>query len=80
MSSEQLKKEWEKEFERIFCHSKYDTLLPSQQENLKVFISQLLAKQQEEFVKMITDLQNSDRFDECGDYWQALADIKSKLK
>jgi hypothetical protein len=33
----------------------------------------------EEFVKMVTELQNSDRFDECGDYWQALEDIKSKL-
>lgn len=90
--SEELKKEWEKEFEKKFFYDieryeKYTGL--NIEKELKSFISSLLTKQQEEFVKMVEAVcaelyltGNEPRsldFREIEEYNQALADIKSKL-
>jgi len=54
--SEELKKEWEISFEKM---EKYHGWIPEHKERIKSFISSLLAKQQEEFVKMIPKYANS---------------------
>lgn len=90
--SEELKKEWEISFEKM---EKYHGWIPEHKERIKSFISSLLAKQQEDFVKMIK--LHNDRLKSCLLYCQEqngrtdckncglceedlLADIKSKLK
>jgi hypothetical protein len=83
--SEELKKEWRLLAERedtfvYICDEKYHYEVP------KHFIEFLLAKQQEEFVKMIDDkikvletLENGEPEENTGGI-KALADIKSKIK
>jgi hypothetical protein len=99
MSSEKLKKEWEIQFEDRLNPDDKNTLCdmdcwyPESEFGLdptkiKSFISSLLAKQQEEFVKEVEEIirnlkyppysRNVDPIRQDG-YSQALADIKSKL-
>jgi hypothetical protein len=81
-SSEELKKEWAREFEQEFgIH-----FTPSELQFAKYFISSLLAKQQEEFVKCIPEEKKVEHLlkckmcsPECG-YNQCIADIKNKIK
>jgi len=88
---EELKKEWEKSFDEMFGQFQYPGITsPSWNEiDMKRFISSLLAKQQEEFVKIVTELEAKDEDIEprggfcvefADGYNNALADIKSKLK
>ena len=94
--SEELKKEWEREFDDFLfglsIRSDYSSYIGSFHcAKIKEFINLLLAKQQEEFVKIL----ESKRPDVCncvgGEYncehWgkhelidDLLADIKSKIK
>jgi hypothetical protein len=89
--SEELKKEWEEDlaFNFTFLHEIKHDKLGDAYDRVKSFISFLLAKQQEEFVKMIknrtgviayadTDKGTVERILISRD--DLLADIKSKLK
>jgi len=84
MSSEELKKEWESSFEQEFgIH-----FSPSELQFAKSFISSLLAKQQEGFVKCLPEepkgkiTKGYATLSEAYDYGyhRCIADIKSKLK
>ena len=85
--SEELKKEWEREFDDIIEHlplmDNSRNLNNKWKKKFKSFISSLLAKQQEEFVKMIED-RMVDGYSDLSKYkndilGELLADIKSKL-
>jgi hypothetical protein len=86
---EELKKEWEIEFEKFTLkgHGGW-TEYPDMMEQTKSFISSLLAKQQEEFVKCLPEEKNKvihpddinfNEFYENRGYNACIADIKSKL-
>jgi len=91
---EELKKEWEIEFEKFTLkgHGGW-TEYPDMMEQTKSFISSLLAKQQEEFVKCLPEekafyfdndfgdipIDSSISFEKAKGYNQCIADIKSKL-
>jgi hypothetical protein len=81
MSSEELKKEWEEQFDYDFVKINGENTIKIMKIYLKSFISSLLAKQQEEFVKMIDEIEPYSLGDDSANrgYLQALADIKSKL-
>jgi hypothetical protein len=86
----ELKKEWEREFDEKFktftFKGKSEPSLFAQTvvyEDVKSFISFLLARQQEEFVKRIEDeaVKVCKGDDDCIDtFSEIFADIKSKLK
>ena len=83
--NEELKKEWEIEFEVRYKSNENYVFDEVTFLDLKSFISSLLAKQQEEFVKILDDVGLHGDFDsktvhlaEFG-YNQCIADIKSKL-
>jgi hypothetical protein len=84
MSSEELKKEWESSFDEL-ADDNFGCFGESPYPSIKSFISSLLAKQQEEFVKLIEDWKKIPPLTEYQTaYNEALddviADIKSKLK
>jgi hypothetical protein len=77
--SEELKKEWEREFDSLFGKDKFHPFVANYAET-KSFISSLLAKQQEEFVKCIPEIelpyesrlcQNQNSLEYCGTCEQA---------
>ena len=87
--NEELKKEWADELEELI-YQRYDVIDSKANgfQDVKSFISFLLAKQQEEFVKMIPipkmhslpDGVNSPHETEHDRGWNdCIADIKSKL-
>ena len=88
---EELKKEWREEFREYFDKTlkpKKPTMANLDRELMVDFISKLLAKQQEEFVKkvkgMLMDDSNHDDYyygynDALNDLLEDFADIKSKL-
>jgi hypothetical protein len=87
--SEELKKEWSDEFDEkfnAFPDNPVDYVVKKEViDEIKSFISFLLAKQQEEFVKMVGGLKYQpydstvDPFRQDG-YSACIADIKSKLE
>jgi hypothetical protein len=81
--SEELKKEWEIEFDATFEHTEVligRNYYSTDGKELKSFISSLLAKQQEEFVKIIKEIEDGYS-SEYGDGSKiSIADIKNKLK
>ena len=86
---EELKKDWEREFDEKFPEMRIspkgspDVFLPNApRKMLKDFISSLLAKQQEEFVKALEEARDDDscECDNCNRTRKFIADIKSKLK
>jgi hypothetical protein len=92
--SEELKKEWEREFEEKYADRPLFSILENgkmikEYGNIISFISSLLAKQQEEFVKkvkgmLMDDSNHNDYYygynDALNDLLEDFADIKNKLK
>ena len=89
--SEELKKEWEGQFDLQFTKdSSYPGVRCLRSENpeeIKSFISSLLAKQQEEFVKIVEEQKTRFRCGACEGAkcghthcCMCIADIKSKLR
>jgi len=86
--SEELKKEWEREFDIYFGQDQYGGFKAFTQDNVKTFINFLLAKQQEEFVKKVKGMLQTENHDDyyygyndaLNDLLEDFADIKSKLK
>jgi hypothetical protein len=84
---EELKKEWERQLEEEFNWTPLFGKSSGALKQMKVFISSLLAKQQEEFVKSIPEekVYNPDERHwedpvKVDGYNQCITDIKSKLK
>jgi hypothetical protein len=78
---EKIEKEFDEKFDNLMVFHESGTKLIPMREDIKSFISSLLAKQQEEFVKMVDEIFS--QYSGIGDILVKdciLADIKSKLE
>ena len=76
---EELKKEWEREFDDEFPYLGEDSY-DLNRKGIKSFISSLLAKRQEEFVKMIDEIPTEVPEYEYNDYDKGRKDFKADIK